>query len=874
VTRTERRLARTSAFERGWFYVRRAAVMRPAELVHRLRERSRLVGLRLRDAGGRAASERDRRDFAFCTRVRPLLPFSPAFSWRALGSSWQWDPQDPDVWRRAPDTGRLWPTAFFSEIDTRPGNPHGDARQVWEASRLHQLHALALKVRGQTGEQLQETADLLEAQLLHWWACNPPWRGVHYTSALECGLRIISICKALDAARPHLKDPQVWRVLVELVESHAVLIVRRLSLHSSAGNHTVGECVGLLFAGVLFPELAEASRWETAALKHLIRESERQVLPDGGGAEQAFDYHQDVVGLLDLACEALRATGRPEPPAVVSAAARGRAFLKAMATRAGLPPIGDSDDGVAFLRSRSSAEVRAEGTVRTFPRAGYTMIRQPETGLECVFDHGSLGHAPLFGHAHADALALSVAVQGEFLLIDPGTFSYADADFRAYFRGTRAHNTVVVDGRDQAQQVGAFRWTQPYSAELVHTESQEGVVHLVARHDGYLGLGVTHWRWVRILPAGRMMVVDVLDGVGEHSLELNWHCGAEPRACAVGVELGTSQRLRLFVVGGDASLSRGSLEPVVGWRSNAYGRKTPATTLHARYEGPLPHCFVTSIALGSNPAQVDISRELLRFYRMTNPHRRSVLGVPMDCVGKETAVSMTCVMLAEGGPHTILAVNPEKVMAARRDPALLACLEEAALLLPDGIGVVAAARLLGLDTTGVERIPGVEFMHTICRLAQEQGKRVFLFGAREAVNHKAQAALKELYPGLDVVGGRHGFLSAGETEELIAEINALQVDVLFVALGSPRQELWLREHGPKLNVRVCQGVGGSFDVLSGEVKRAPAFARATNLEWLFRLLSNPRRAGRQKSLVSFAGLVGLARLGWPPSSPREGGAFR
>ncbi|NEV65436.1 WecB/TagA/CpsF family glycosyltransferase [Thiorhodococcus minor] len=193
----------------------------------------------------------------------------------------------------------------------------------------------------------------------------------------------------------------------------------------------------------------------------------------------------------------------------------------------------------------------------------------------------------------------------------------------------------------------------------------------------------------------------------------------------------------------------------------------------------------------------------------------------------------------------------------------MAGLRGSGLLIPDGIGVVVAARLLGLCR--MRRVPGAELMPALCALAARKGYRVFLYGASEEVNARAAAKLERRY-GLQLAGRQHGFVPDPEMPELVRRINACEAQLLFVGLGSPRQELWMERHLSMLqSVRVCQGVGGTFDVLAGQVRRAPSLFRRIHLEWLYRLLSQPKRLIRQTALPRFAYQVTrvwiLSRLG-------------
>ena len=239
--------------------------------------------------------------------------------------------------------------------------------------------------------------------------------------------------------------------------------------------------------------------------------------------------------------------------------------------------------------------------------------------------------------------------------------------------------------------------------------------------------------------------------------------------------------------------------------------------------------------------------------------RIEVTGVPIDNIDMAGAVSYAEQMIQQGEQCRIFAMNPEKAIAARENPELYSCLSSAELLIPDGIGVIWASRLNGVNFK--ERVPGSELMPKLCEMAAKNGYGVFLFGAKEEVNEQAAARLVESYPGLKIAGRQNGYVSEQETPALIEKINASGAQLLFVALGSPKQEYWMHNNKDQLNVLVMQGVGGTFDVLAGNVKRAPKLWRAIHLEWLYRLLSQPQRFIRQSRLPAYVWLVVGGRLG-------------
>ena len=231
------------------------------------------------------------------------------------------------------------------------------------------------------------------------------------------------------------------------------------------------------------------------------------------------------------------------------------------------------------------------------------------------------------------------------------------------------------------------------------------------------------------------------------------------------------------------------------------------------------------------------------------PYRLPLQGVAVDACSQRDALAMVADAVNRRAQMTVLAVNPEKVVNARDNPELTRALLSAELLIPDGIGAVLALRAYGHRA---ERVPGSELMPALCERAAQRGWRVFLLGARPEVCREAAAALQRRWPGLQVAGVRDGYFTAAQQDGVIAEINASGADLLFVALGSPRQELWIATHRHRLRVSLLQGVGGTFDVLAGRVRRAPAIWRRCNLEWLYRLLSDPRRLSRQRALPVFA----------------------
>ena len=239
--------------------------------------------------------------------------------------------------------------------------------------------------------------------------------------------------------------------------------------------------------------------------------------------------------------------------------------------------------------------------------------------------------------------------------------------------------------------------------------------------------------------------------------------------------------------------------------------------------------------------------------------RLELLDIWVDPVDREQAIDRVRGFFSGERPCSIFAVNPEKNFSVPKDPVLYSVFKQADLLIPDGIGIVLAARLL--HGVILSRIPGVEFMQDICHLAAKEDKSVFIYGAREAVNKTAAEELRIRFPEIRIAGLSDGYVPESQMCDLIKRINDSGADILFLALGSPTQEKWFATHASKLSsVKVCQGIGGTLDAIAGNVKRAPVIWQRYSVEWLYRLLSEPKRIGRQKVLPLFAFKVMMAML--------------
>ena len=239
----------------------------------------------------------------------------------------------------------------------------------------------------------------------------------------------------------------------------------------------------------------------------------------------------------------------------------------------------------------------------------------------------------------------------------------------------------------------------------------------------------------------------------------------------------------------------------------------------------------------------------------------TILGIRVDSVTCHDALARIEEYLAQGGPHQVNTVNPEFIVTAQGDPQFARILNQSALNLPDGQGLLWAARLLGSPLR--ERVTGVDTLVGLAALSAERGYRIYLLGAAEGVAAAAGRHLMGRFPGLEIAGIHTGSPAPEEEEAIATEIKSAHPHILFVAYGAPHQEEWIARNLARLDVPVAMGVGGAFDFLSGRAKRAPRWMQRLGLEWLHRLFHQPWRWRRMLALPQFALLTIRERLGRP-----------
>jgi len=563
---------------------------------------------------------------------------------------------DPIDWNRDHKHGKAAPMRFAPWIDYRDFAVTGDCKFVWEPNRHHHLVILGRAYRA-TGDVRYAAA--VKEQLDSWLEQCPYGIGMNWRSPLELGIRLINWVWALDLIGDSgVFDEALRARLLNSVYLHLWEISRKYSRGSSLNNHLVGEAAGVFIGSTYFHTLKHAARWRVRSREILCEEILRQTYPDGGTREQAIGYHLFVLQFFLLAGLVGRWSGEDFPPAYWERLERMFAFVGALSEGGRtLPMFGDADDGYvldlggergdprpwlavgAVLYGRADFRAWAGGwsepALWLLGREGrerFKAIPQPETPalvsramsdagyyllqsghrdsldrISVVFDCGELGMGPLAAHGHADALAFTLRAFGEDVLVDSGTYDYFTyPPWREYFRTTRAHNTVVIDGRDQSEMLGPFIWGARATARCLRWEPNSAGRTVAGEHHGYTRLAdpVVHRRMLELDGAKRELSIrdDILTR-GKHDVEVYFHLAENRR-----VTQAAPNRYEVDVGPGGVTIELdprlsvrtlcGSEDPIGGWVSRGYHRKTPSTTLVGHCAAAGNTSLVTRIRMG------------------------------------------------------------------------------------------------------------------------------------------------------------------------------------------------------------------------------------------------------------------------------------
>lgn len=506
------------------------------------------------------------------------------------------------AWRRDPLRGTETPKRYFRRIPYLDLGSAGDHKWIWELNR-HQHLVLLAQAFVLTG--MSAYCEQIFRQLEHWWAENPFQQGINWTSALEVGFRSLSWIWIWHLVGEQMSPPFRQRFLGELYR-HGLHLEYNLSVYFSPNTHLLGEAVALHAIGRLFPEFPRAKRWRELGRETVREQMRKQVKADGSHFEQSTYYH---VYALDFFL--LHALLEDVTDEYRNGLLRMTNFLAAIVNADGVLPLLGDDDGGRLFHPYGERKRFARGTLATaslitgkaafayserdaheiamwwlgpekcreavppaserksqaFADSGLVALHRGK--ISALFDAGPMGRWSA-GHSHADALSLVVSVGGDEVLIDPGAYSYLDPEWREVFRGTAAHNTVRIDGRDQATPDGPFRWRDKPEVRLLEFSS-------TAERDRTVGVcrygGVTHTRSVVLSEVGGFQITDELQGPpGEHRIGQFWHTGL-----AV-----TQKKPGVWRVGNVAELHVEGGECEQGWSSQAFGSKESAPVVVVR----------------------------------------------------------------------------------------------------------------------------------------------------------------------------------------------------------------------------------------------------------------------------------------------------
>ena len=240
--------------------------------------------------------------------------------------------------------------------------------------------------------------------------------------------------------------------------------------------------------------------------------------------------------------------------------------------------------------------------------------------------------------------------------------------------------------------------------------------------------------------------------------------------------------------------------------------------------------------------------------------RVKILEAYIDDLGVDDVLKLIEKFIKQDKPHRLITANSLMVNRISKDSKLKEAFDKADLVVADSIGIVWASKFLGYSS--LPRIPGIDLMDGICALSMSKGYKIYLLGSYKGIVEKAAKNLLKKFPSLNIVGTHHGyFLRSLEEKKIIQDIKKAHPDILFVGINVPEQEKWIKKHQDELNVPLCMGIGGSFDVISSRLKRAPLWIRRIGLEWIYRFILQPWRIVRICNLPVFAYKVIQQKIG-------------
>ena len=499
-------------------------------------------------------------------------------------------------WTRDPLSNYVWPLDYHRDIKLRRTDG-SDVRVLWELNRLGHFITLA---RAYSLTNDERYAAEFFAQLRSWAAQNPYGRGPNWNCAMEVALRAMNVLAAFETFRrsPQL-DADFLSFFLQLLQRHGNYIRRNLEFsYIATSNHYLSDVVGLLWLGLLLPELRDAREWRDFGLDQVLREMDKQVLPDGADFEASTGYHRFVTELLLYSFVLCRANNVTIEKRYWSRLHQMLSYIRAYLRPDGFAPlIGDTDNGrvmpVGHRRADDHAYLLEIGAVvfdqiepaasKAFPDAGTYIMRDGD--LYLCFNASGAGLNGRGSHGHNDAFSIEVSARGRAFIVDPGTYVYsADLQKRHEFRSTAYHSTVQIDGREQntTDLLVPFVIGNEAQPRVLAWETGAGVDRVVAEHYGYAP--ITHRRSVTFNKREREWLIDdEFFGDGEHVYEARFHFDA-----GLDVKVrGTAVEARDGDVGLVVSALNCDVEPVLERQpvSRDYGQMSDAISACWRISG-------------------------------------------------------------------------------------------------------------------------------------------------------------------------------------------------------------------------------------------------------------------------------------------------
>lgn len=578
----------------------------------------------------------------------------------------------PPRWNHEYNIGRDTPMGVSAAIDYRDHAVTGDCKWVWELNRHHHLVVLGRAARV-TGER--RYAEAVKSQILDWITACPFGCGMNWRSPLELAIRVINWVWAIELIRPSgVVDDAFMRQVYPIAYRHLWDIQRQYSRYSSANNHLIGEAAGVYVGASYFRSIGKADQWRAEAKAILVAEMASQVHADGVHMELATGYQLFVMQFFLVAGLAGRESGDEFPRDYWDRLEKMFDYVAALCEGGAPPLFNDADDGYVLDLGGAKGDARpmigaaadvfdradfgrlasdqTEAAMwltgvqpkecesaqsyaktlasRTFTDGGVYLLQAGRPGgasISLAFDAGALGFGSIAAHGHADALSFTLRVNGLEFLVDPGTFDYFTyPEWRRYFKSTRAHNTIEIDGLDQSESLGLFLWGRRAVTRRTLWEDGENAVRLEAAHDGYerLPSPVTHRRSVTMDKATRHTTVcDHLIGHGMHAVRQHFHIAPECRATVVSshqicLSRGSTAITMTFDGRTEVRVVRGSEQASdspdfgLGWVSRRYHERIPSCTIVASCKIDGPVSLTTTISAGhisTDPGMTSASGE-------------------------------------------------------------------------------------------------------------------------------------------------------------------------------------------------------------------------------------------------------------------------